>query len=847
MSESLRDVKAAFRALVRDRAFSSVAIATLALGIAGTTIVFSLVNSIILRPLAYREPHRLVSIMEVVPELSAAYPRLPVNARHFDQWRTQCKSFDGMSLIDPESKVLGRAGEPLKTATARVSANFFTVLGAPLQLGRNFLNQEDRPRGSQVAIMTDSLWTGRFNRDPGILGKPIYLDGLPYTVIGILGPDFRPPVMDNSGMVSLARDTNVFMPAAFDLDKMGLDGEFNYQVVARLKPGVTVAQSQAELNVVTASIAKQLSGPMHLRAALTPLTEEVSGGARSGLIMLLGSVGAVLLIVCVNLANLSLARGVARNREFAIRTALGAGRWEIVRRTMTDSVLMSLIGGALGVALAWGGLQVLLHYAPIDLPRLGEVAMDGRVLSFAFALAALAGIIFGSLPAWQTSKADPQDALRAGSHTITEGLSGVRTRDALVTLEVGLGVVLVTAAALLVVSFLRLLRVDKGFQAENVIAATVNLPEATYKEDKDRELFYRQLVAKLQGIPGVRSAAVVSQLPLAGETWVSMIIREGDKRPESQQITANYRFISPEYFRTMGIPMLRGRSFEEGDRSRNLTVISERVAKQIWPGEDPVGKRFGQGNPDEPLFEIAGVVKDVRAGMAADPPLTIYTPYWYRNRNSMTVVLRTAMEPGAMAPSIQSAIWSLNRDVAIADVRTMDRVVSDSVARRRFQMYLIAGFAVFALLLASLGIFGVVSWTVARRRNEMGVRMALGASSIDVLRIVLSQGMRPVAVGLAAGCCRGIGARPCIKRSVVWRKRPRSSDPRRCSCTAGRCVAICVLCAGQAGGASESTGLAALRVRAKRCLPAGTIRLEDAVEWPFEALKQNFWRIDVLK
>ena len=751
MGEFLRDLKAAFRALIRDRAFSSVAIATLALGIAGTTIVFSLVNSIVLRPLAYREPDRLVSITEIVPELSATYPRLPVNARHFDQWRRQCTSFDQMSLIDPESKVLGRAGEPLKIATARVSAGFFPTLGVSLQLGRNFLDQEDRPGGSAVAVITDALWTGRFNRDPGILGKPIYLDGLPYTVIGILSPDFRPPVMDNTGLVSLARDTNVFMPAAFDLDKMGLDGDFNYQVVARLKPGVSAAQGQAELNVVTAAIARQLSGPMHLRAEIIPLAEEVSGGARTGLMILLCSVGAVLLIVCVNLANLSLARGVARNREFAIRTALGAGRWEIVRRTMTESVLISLIGGALGLVLASGGLQILLHYAPIDLPRLGEVAIDGRVLSFTFVLAALAGVVFGSLPAWQTSKADPQDALRAGSHTITEGLSGVRTRDALVTLEVGLGVVLVTAAALLVASFLRLLRVDKGFQAENVIAATVNLPGATYKEDKDREMFYRRLVAKLHDMPGVRSAALVSQLPLAGETWVSMLIREGDKRPEFQHITANYRFVSPEYFHTMGIPMLRGRSFRESDRARNLAVISERAAKKMWPGEDPVGKRFGQGNPDEPLFEVAGVVKDVRAGMAADPPLTIYTPYWYRNRNSMTVVLRTAMEPSAMAPSIQSAIWSLNRDVAIADVRTMDRVVSDSVAQRRFQMYLIAGFGVFALLLASLGIFGVVSWTVARRKNEMGVRIALGASSSDVHRIVLSQGMRPVAVGLLLG------------------------------------------------------------------------------------------------
>lgn len=739
----VQDLKTAFRALARHRGFALIAISTLALGIAGTTIIFSLVDGILLRPLAYRAPGRLVSITEIVPEFSKRYPRWPVNARHFEVWRHQSTSFAGMSLIIPGSAVLTRASEPTKIATASVSPGFFQMLGVQLELGREFLDSEDRFGGPPVAVLTDRVWNGRFHRDPGILGKQIYLDGKATTVVGVLSADFRPPVLHES------RDTDVFLPAALDLANIGIVGEFNYQAVGRLKPGVTLAAGQSELNVVQAAIDRQDRDIAQVRAQLSPLAGEVIGRVRTGLVTLLGAIGAVFLIICVNLANLSLARGVAQTRENSIRRALGASRAEMLRRALAESILTGLLGGAIGVALAYAGLHVLLHYAPVDLPRVNEVAIDARVLAFAFALAMLAGAMFGSLPAWQASKADPQDALRSGSHTITEGRAGARIRDALIGFEVGLGAVLAIAAALLVASFLRLLNVNKGFETQHLFAATLNLPAAAYDAAQARESFYRRLVGEIQNVPGVASAAIISQLPLEGETWMDLINRTGGKQPFSALPEANFRFISPDYFRTMAIPILRGRSIEDRDQKRNVAVISE-VAQTIWPGENPIGRKFWRGDTDD-AFEIVGVSGDVRAGLADDAPTTVYTPYWFRSRMTMAVVVRTSWKVPAILPAVRSTIWRLDRDVAISNVRTMDQVVDDSVAQRRFQMRLISGFAVFALLLASLGIFGVVSWTVRRRMKDIAVRMALGASRSDVHRMVVAQCMRPVLAGLALG------------------------------------------------------------------------------------------------
>ncbi|MGD0134243.1 MAG: ABC transporter permease [Bryobacteraceae bacterium] len=740
----------AIRALLRDRAYTAVALATLAFGIAVNTIIFSLVNGVLLRPLAWRDAGQLVVIHEIVPEMAAAYPLLPVNARHFFEWRDRSTSFAQLGLISKEQLVLTRAGEPEQVSASKISAEGLSLLGVQPQLGRNFLEEEERPGHERVAVIGDALWDRKFHRDPALVGRAIMLDGSPYTVVGILPASFQFPKPE-SQMWGFPRKSEIFIPFAMARDREDWLGDFNYTVIGRLKPGVSIARARAEMNVLQASIATHFPEKLHLLAAITGLQDEIVGPVRKGLLILFGAVGAVLLIVCVNLANLTLARAAGCGRDLAIRAALGAGRWQLVRYILTESVCIGMLGGAAGVLLAWLGLDAVLRYAPVDLPRVEDVHLDARVLLFGLGLAILTGLLVGILPAWRASSADPQESLRASSHTLTEGRRAIFTRDLLVGLESALSAVLLIAAGLMMGSFVRLLHVNKGFDADRLIAFEINLPAGTYGDAKQREPYYRRLIAKLQAIPGVTSAGLVSHLPLEGEDWGDVIRHPGDKRPWAELPAANYRFCSPDYFRTMGIPLTAGSSFTEADRNRNLALISEEAAREVWPGENPVGKKFGRMDDQEAPFEVVGVVRDVRSGMADKPGPTVYVPYWYRSRLAMEAVLRTPIDPGALAPSVRSAVWSTDPDSVVGEVRTMQHVASDSVGRQRFQMRLIAGFAASALLLACIGIYGVLSWSVSRRRNEIGIRMALGAHASDVHRLVMAQALRPVLFGLAAG------------------------------------------------------------------------------------------------
>ncbi|MGA3024731.1 MAG: ABC transporter permease [Bryobacteraceae bacterium] len=758
MSALLNDLRQAVRTLLRDRGYTTVALLTLAFGVAANTIIFSVVDAVLLRPLAYRDPGRLMVINEVVPEIARTYPKLPVNARHFFEWRDHCSSFQQFSIVEPQDFVLTRAGQPEQLQGANVSANLLAMLGVQPQLGRTFLNEEEQLGREHEVIVSDALWNRRFHRDPALVGRSITLDGTQWTVVGILPASFHFPKSNGSGIVNFPRKADVFRPAAFKLDDIGWLGEFNYVVIGRLKPGVPERRALAEMDVVQANIATRFPEKLHLRASMTPLQEEVTGAARKGLVILFAAVGAVLLIVCVNLANLSLARAAGRGRDLAIRTALGAGRAQLVRYILGESLVVGLAGGAAGVALAWAGLRAVLLYAPIDLPRLDEIHLDARALLFALALSILTGILFGILPAWRASAADPQLALRVSSRTATEGRSGLLTRELLVGLESGLSAVLLVIAGLLIGSFVRLLNVDKGFNADRLIAMEINLPRNGYGEDKQRESYYRQLVAKMQALPGVNAAAIISTLPLEGEDWVDVMQREGEHLPMAELPMVNMRFCSPDYFRAMGIAFVAGQGFTEADRKRNFAVISELAASRVWPGQNPIGKKFSRGDPDEPPFEVVGVVRDVRIGLAQQPVVTAYVPYWYRSRLSMSAVLRTSADPRAVAPALRSTVWSIDPDTVVGEIRTMGNVVSSSVGQRRFQVWLIAGFAASALLLACIGIYGVVSWSVARRRNEIGVRMALGATSGNVRRMVVAQGLRPVLAGLALGIAAALGS-----------------------------------------------------------------------------------------
>jgi len=486
------------------------------------------------------------------------------------------------------------------------------------------------------------------------------------------------------------------------------------------------------------------------------LHENIVGQSRRGLLVLLGAVGAVLLILCVNLANLSLARAAGRARESAIRTALGAGRARLVRQTLTESLVLAVTGGVLGIALAAWGVRLLLGAAPMDLPRLNEVSMDSRVLGFALLVSLVTGVAFGILPALRSSRAHPQEALKSGSYTTTEGRRGVRLRGVLVGVEAALGAVLLITAGLLMSSFVRLMHVDKGFDIERVLSVSVRAPATKYAETAQQTAFFDRLLDKTRHLPGVLSAGLVSALPLQGETWVDLAAAEGDQRPLFERPMVNVRFVSPDYFKTLHIPFREGSSFEESQRNRKVVIISQGTARRLWPGQSPIGRRMLHNeNPEE----VVGVTADIRStSLDKDPVLIIYVPYWQRPRLSASLLVRSAMDPRGVAAGLRQAIRQVDADVPIPEMQTLQEVMSDSVAQRRFQMTLVMLFAAAALALAGFGIYGVVSYSVARRRTEMGIRMALGAGAGGLQRMVLWQGIRPVVAGLLVGIAAALAA-----------------------------------------------------------------------------------------
>jgi predicted permease len=745
------DIRLAIRRLHHDRAYSSVAILTLGLGIAANTVIFSIVDGILLRPLAYREPGRLVVVNEVIAELARTYPRLPVAASHYYEWRDHATSFEQLAIGSGTRSVLTGAGEPEQVEVAYVSGNLLPTLGVGTQLGRIFLDDEDRPGHDGVVVLSDTLWARRFHRDRDVLGRPVTLDGRPRTIVGVLPAGFHLPESPGQ-LLELPTKAEAFVPIAIRRDGLEFGGPFNYTVIGRLRRGVTPQQALSELNALQAGIATRIPDKLHLAALVRDLQEDVTGAARTPLLILLGAVGAVLLIVCVNLANLALARGATRSREVAVRRALGATRRQLVRPLVAESVSLGLAGGTLGVALAWAGLRAVLARAPIDLPRLGEVQLDARVLLFAFGLSVASGLAFGVLPAWRAASLDPQQHLRDASRSATEGPGGRVTRHVLIALESALSAVLLTIAGLLVASFFHLINIDTGFDHAHQVTASLTLPPKAYPTVDERQAYYRTLLARVASLPGVADAGLISHLPLQGEDWVDVLQREGETRPMVELPPVNYRFCNPGYFRAMRIPFTAGGPFSDADRGRRVAVVSETTARIVWPGERSIGRRFTRMDPKEAPIEVVGVVRDVSIGLGKHGVATVYMPYWDVNdRLSMSLVLRTVATPQAVARSLQRAVWSLNPDTVVADLSTMQDVMSNSVATRRFQMLLTTVFAGSALLLACLGIYGVVSWSVARRRAEIGLRMALGAEGGAVHWMVVREGMRPVFAGLGLG------------------------------------------------------------------------------------------------
>jgi putative ABC transport system permease protein len=731
-----RDLRYAFRGIRNNPGFAAVAILSLAIGIGANTAIFSIVNTVLLEPLAYEDPQRLFVARES--------PGV-VNPLHALEWAKSCPSLEDVALMRGARVQINAGGDPESLIAVRAPHNLLSLFGVKPILGRPFLPEEDH-EGSDAVILSESLWRTRFNADPALVGRSILLSDRPRVVVGIVPDSLRLPFSDGAVQIQFP----VLLPLALTQDDLSRAmGNYNFTAVARLKPGATAEQAIAEMNVVEARFLEQAGSRENLTATLIPVHEFVTGRSRVGLLMLSGAVGAVLLIVCLNLANLLLARVVSRSRESAIRTALGATRLRQICQALTESLALAAMGGVLGVLLAEGVVRILLASATLDIPRLQDVRLDSTVLAVSIAITLLTGLLFGALPAWRLTRSDPQEALRAGSHTVTEGRQGLRLREGLISLEVGLSVALLVVAGLLTASLTRLAHVDKGFDPQRVLALDIRLSGQVYSEGAAQERFYDRVLPKIASIPGVQAAGFVTALPTRGQTWMDAIYLEGDVRPSHERLHPNNRYASPGYFRAMDIPILQGRIFDETDRKRRVGVLSAKAARALWPDEaNPVGRTFV--GEDNTAMSLVGIVADVRANLEADPPPMAYYPYWQRVPGDVWLAVRTT-DPRSSPEAIRTVLRGEDAQLPMPVIRTMGEVVDESLAERRFQLALVLVFATSALLIASLGIYGVVSYSVARRRNELGIRMALGAQRSRLLGLVLRQGMAPVAAGLGIG------------------------------------------------------------------------------------------------
>jgi putative ABC transport system permease protein len=751
-----KDLRYGARVLRLNPGFTAVAVLTLALGIGANTAIFSVVNGVLLRPLAYREPQRLFLIREIVPQLTKFYPSFPANLPNFRTWQSECHSFEQIAIVEGTSTNLTGLGPAEQIHGGQASANLFDVLGIQLALGRTFRPEEDLPGKDHVVILTDSFWRRRLQGDPAVVGKTLSLNGQPHEVVGVLPASFHFP-KELGALVKFSPDLAFFKPLGLDPNKFSPLGEFDFAAFARLKPGVTPEQALAELNVVQAQIAQLAKQGMDLHAELLPLESEVVGSARRGLIFLLVAVGSVLLIVCVNLANLLLARIPARMREAAIRASLGATRGRLMRQMLTESLLLSLLGGALGVWLASFGVGWLVHAAPVSVPRLEEVRMDLRALLFAAALAILTGALFGVLPAWRIARVELNDALKSGGRSGSENRGTRKLRESLIGLEVALSTLLLMLAGLLTASLVHLLRVDAGFSAGQVLAADIQLPPQNYSSSAARQRFYDGVLAGVRALPGVTSTGWISLLPLRGQASVSEISLPEEQRMGKETPLVNYRVVSPGYFETMRIPLIEGRDISLADRSRQVAILSHGLAKQLWPGRSAIGQICVTDWGGQHRSEVIGVVGDIRGlGLDAPPLSMVYLPNSHAEAlpaapAAVSIVLRTAIDPRVSAAAVRDVLQHLDTEVPILALRPMAQVLSESVEARRFQMLLTITFALCALLLASLGIFGVVAYSVEQRRHELGIRLALGALAADLRRMVFRQAMTPVVLGLVAG------------------------------------------------------------------------------------------------
>jgi putative ABC transport system permease protein len=774
----LQDLRYAFRLLAKSPAFTGIAILTLALGIGANTAIFSVVNAVLLRPLAFRDPSRLVLVAE-----KNKYTTISTSYENYMDWRDQSHSFESLEATRGFTITLTGAAQPERLNARMMTAGLLPLLGVDAPLGRAFRADEDRAGGAPVVLLSYGLWQRRFGGSPDVIGKSMNLDSQPYTVVGVLPSGFE-----------LLQPADMFLP--FTPWAKTLPDDRNWHpgiiVVGRLKPGVSREQARTEMVSITKRLEEQYPDyNTGTSADVIGLQEQIVQNVRPALLLLLGAVSFVLLIACVNVANLLLSRAAVRGREVAIRSSMGASRGRLVRQLLTESVLISLAGGVLGLLLAWASLGPLLKISADSVPRVFSVGLDRWVLVFTLGVSLVTGLVFGIVPALRTANSDLRETLNEGSRGSTTGPGQHRLRGSLVAMEIALAMLLLVGAGLLLRSFSRLQDVPPGFQPDHLFVADLPVSQTAYAKPEQRYAFYDRLVERAKALPGVRVAGAATFLPVSGGgSLLHFNITGRPPRTPHDYIAAGYRAVSPNYLETLGVPLLQGRTISAADneKSPSVVLINATMARTYFAGENPLGKRLQIGatpDPEIPTMEIVGVVGDLLQGLGLDPKAEMYLPYRQADQLlpifQMSVVLRTAGDPLLQASALRSALAEIDPSQPLVKVRTMEDNMAATVAQPRFRTWLIGIFAGLALLLAAVGIYGVMSYSVTQRTNEIGIRVTLGAQSTDVFRIIVGEGLRLALAGVGLGLVAALALTRALQSFLFG---IRASDPLTFACVA---------------------------------------------------------------